>query len=139
MLTGDSASPDFGLLFYQTSNNHLMIIILSLVGCMLEILNKLTIWWLFFLSLMGLQKKQNYMWCYGMVNFLLVDAIKTHTMIFGPIPIDVFSLHFNGVPINFTNEYTYVGVTFSSNFCNIFAKQYTVEYFTPSHTYPWSP
>jgi hypothetical protein len=61
------------------------------------------------------------------VNFLLVNAIKTLTMIFGPIPVDVCSFHFNGVPIGFTDEYTYVGVTFASNFRNIFAKQYTVK------------
>jgi len=59
------------------------------------------------------------------VNFLLVNIIKTLAMVFGPIPKNLFSLHFDQVPLKFTDEYTYVGVTFASNFRNIFSKQYT--------------
>jgi hypothetical protein len=127
ILAEDSAFPDFWTAFlsdFKPPSDDNDIVLGGVAVGNLEQADDMV---LFSLSPMGLQKKLDYVWLYGSVNFLLVNVIKTLTMIFGPIPIDVCSFHFNGVPINFTDENTYVGVTFASNFCNIFAKQYTVK------------
>ena len=124
ILTGDSASPDLWTVFladFRPPSDEADII---LGGTAIGNLEQADDMVLFSSTAIGLQKKLNYMWHYGSVNFLLVNIIKTLAMIFGPIPKNVCSFHFDGIPIKFTDEYTYVGITFVSNFRNIFAKQY---------------
>lgn len=81
---------------------------------------------LFSLSPRGLQRKLNYTWHYAAINFLLVNISKTMAMVCGPIPreLSATTFHLNGVPVKFSSEYTYVGVTFTSTATNIFANHY---------------
>ena len=83
ILTGDSASPDLCTVFLAD---------LKPPSDEADII--------FGGTAIDLQKKFNYMWCYGSVNFLLVNNIKTLAMIFGPIPKNVCSFHSDGIPIN---------------------------------------
>jgi hypothetical protein len=81
---------------------------------------------LFSLSPAGLQQKLNYTWQYCALNFVLVNIQKTLIMIFGSISKDIAPtmFHLDGLPVKFTDEDTYVGVTFVSHSVNIFAKHY---------------
>ncbi|KAF5370914.1 hypothetical protein D9615_009786 [Tricholomella constricta] len=70
------------------------------------------------------QRKMNALWNWCSINFMLLSAIKSMYMIFGPIPNDLPILKFGEVTVNFTTEQTYVGITLQSTQRNIFTKHY---------------
>jgi hypothetical protein len=103
ILTGDSASPDLWTFFLEDFRPPSDEDDIILGGTAIRNLEQADDMVLFSLSAAGLQKKLDYVWHYGSVNFLLVNIVKTLAMIFGPIPKDIFSFHFDGRPIKFTD------------------------------------
>ena len=128
-LTGDSASPDLWNAFLADFRPPVDADDIGLGGVSVGNLEQADDTVLFSLSPAGLQQKLNYTWQYCSLNFVLINIVKTMAMIFGCISknISPTMFHLNGVPIKFTDEYTYVGLTFVSNAVNIFTKHYTIK------------
>jgi Reverse transcriptase (RNA-dependent DNA polymerase) len=126
ILTGDSASPDLWDAFLADFRPPADPDDVELGGMSIGNLEQADDMVLFSLSPAGLQRKLNYTWQYCSLNFMLINILKTMAMIFGPISRNITptTFHFNEMPIKFTDEYTYVGVTFVSSALNIFAKHY---------------
>ncbi|KZP11407.1 hypothetical protein FIBSPDRAFT_756733 [Athelia psychrophila] len=78
------------------------------------------------LSPTGMQRRLLYTEEYSGMKFIDINVPKTRMMVDGIVPSSVTASTFvlNGVPIQFTSEYTYVGVTFASGHRNIFARHY---------------
>lgn len=73
----------------------------------------------------GAQKKMNALWKWCGLNFMLLSAVKSLIMIFGPIPHTLPLFLFGDKPVKLKTEQTYVGITLQSTQRNIFAKYYT--------------
>lgn len=124
VLTGDSASPDLWNAFMSDFCPPADEDDVNLGGVPLGAIIQADDVALPSLSPRGLQRKMNYMWDYSAVTFLVINMTKTLAMIQGPIPRNIMPFTLNGKPVNFTNEYSYVGMTFVSDARNIFAKHY---------------
>ncbi len=61
-------------------------------------------------------------WC--RVNFLIVNALKSWVMVFGPLPNVLPRLYLGSIQVKYRESHTYVGVTLRSSHGDIFADHY---------------
>ncbi|KZP21397.1 hypothetical protein FIBSPDRAFT_671446, partial [Athelia psychrophila] len=126
ILTGDSASPDLWNAYYGDFRPPMDpddIMLGKELVCTMEQADDTV---LVSFSPAGLQRRLVYTEGYSGKKFIDINVPKTRIMVDGPVPSSVNAATFtlNGKPIQFTNEYTYVGVTFASGYRNIFARHY---------------
>ncbi|KAF7964774.1 hypothetical protein HWV62_3128 [Athelia sp. TMB] len=126
ILAGDSASPDLWNAFLGNFRppKHKDDIILD--GTAIGNLEHADDMVLVSTSPEGMQLKLQCLENYSRENYILVNVSKTFMMLDGACPATVNSSTFtlNGTPIKWTDNYTYVGVTFASGHRNIFALHY---------------
>ncbi|KAK0421722.1 hypothetical protein EV421DRAFT_1724487 [Armillaria borealis] len=61
-------------------------------------------------------------WC--RVNFLIVNALKSWVMVFGPLPNILPRLYLGSIQVKYRESHTYVGITLRSSHGDIFADHY---------------
>ncbi|TFY75202.1 hypothetical protein EWM64_g8810 [Hericium alpestre] len=125
ILAGDSASPMFWLLFMADLRLSDDPADISLNGVYVSHLEHADDIVLFSTSPAALQRKLNMLALWCSINFLAINLRKSIGMVFGCLPPRLPVLYINGSALCWTSEYTYVGVSFCSTKCNIFAPHYS--------------
>lgn len=124
VLIGDPISPDFWNLLFADINIPAHpddVLLLATVISHLEHADDLC---LLSTSVEGLQQHLTDFARWAALNFLLVNALKSACMIFGPLPAVLPRLVLADGVVPVVEEWTYVGVLFVSTSRNIFTRHY---------------
>lgn len=127
ILIGDTASPDFWLLFFSDFDLPEDCDDISLDGTIISHLEQADDLLLISLSAAGLQRKMNlfYLWC--QVNFMIINAMKSYACLFGAVPSTLPVFTFGDNVVDIVKILVYIGMTFQTDEVNIFTEQYNTK------------
>jgi hypothetical protein len=127
LMTGDTGSPGFFLVYFADFETPPDDDDIRLAGVPISHLEQADDQALFSTTPAGLQRKLDALrrWCAR--NGIAINVVKTKCALFGRLPAEIILPRFEvgSRPLPWTEEYCYVGTTFTSTHRNIFNTHYT--------------